>query len=337
MLKIENILKNRTILMGISMIMIMIFHMNLPIINNNFIKRNLFIGVDMFLFYSGIGIYYSLKKNSNYKTFYKKRMIRILPTVLPVIIVGSFLLYYYRNDFGLKEFYYQISFLNFFTCSGNYLGFLWYIPAIILFYVISPFLFKFIDKDKSSYNEIILLIGCLLLILITLPSNLFTYINSISRLPIYIIGLAYGKKIYEKKEINKNYFIALIILSVLAVFLVRYLENHSSMFTTAGVNICWIPITISISVLLSFIINKKRNMKLLEILTIIGNSTLAIYVLHEMLQYIIDAIVYYYHINIILFTNNYYFSLIVGIITILISIFWTKIVEYNIKKISNQS
>ena len=335
MLKIENILKNRTILMGISMIMIMIFHMNLPIINNNFIKRNLFIGVDMFLFYSGIGIYYSLKKNSNYKTFYKKRILRILPTVTPIIIVGSFLLYYYRNDFGLKEFYYQITFLNFFKCSGNYLGFLWYIPAIIVFYAISPMLFKFIDKDKTSYNEMILLIGCMLLILITLPSNLFTYINSISRLPIYIIGLAYGKKIYEKKEINKNYFIALIILSIIAIFIVRYLENHSSMFTTSGVNICWIPVTITISILLSFIINQKENMIILRFLTIIGKSTLAIYVFHEMLQYIINAIVYYYHINNFLLTNNYSFSLIVGIITILLSIIWTKIVECNVKKISN--
>ena len=62
MVELKKILESKKIIMGIAIIMIMIFHCNLPDLNVNIIKSNLFIGVDIFLFVSGLGIAQSLKK-----------------------------------------------------------------------------------------------------------------------------------------------------------------------------------------------------------------------------------------------------------------------------------
>ena len=76
---IESISNYRSFLMGISIIMIMFFH-NLWVRDVIWLMPlNFFgdFGVDVFLFLSGFGIVYSLRKN-NLKTFFKNRFVRII-------------------------------------------------------------------------------------------------------------------------------------------------------------------------------------------------------------------------------------------------------------------
>ena len=42
--------------------------------------------VEMFMFISGFGIYHSLKKNRDSYTFYRRRLSRLLPSFLPVML-----------------------------------------------------------------------------------------------------------------------------------------------------------------------------------------------------------------------------------------------------------
>lgn len=74
MIELKKILNYRTFIMGIACLFIMVFHMDLPLINGMFIKKHLFIGVDIFLFLSGIGIAHSLNRTENIKHFYKRRI-----------------------------------------------------------------------------------------------------------------------------------------------------------------------------------------------------------------------------------------------------------------------
>ena len=75
--------ESRNIILGIATLLIVLFHssalnfnelLGANIISNilNFIKRTGNIGVDIFLFLSGIGLYFSLSKN-NLKQYYKNR------------------------------------------------------------------------------------------------------------------------------------------------------------------------------------------------------------------------------------------------------------------------
>lgn len=93
-MKYKDILDNKLELMAIATLLIMLFHLDIPLSNNvlYFIRRYGFIGVDLFFLVSGMGCLYSYHKNSNKKVFYQKRILRILPTYLPITIIGYFLL-----------------------------------------------------------------------------------------------------------------------------------------------------------------------------------------------------------------------------------------------------
>ncbi|MFV0538204.1 MAG: acyltransferase family protein [Dysgonomonas sp.] len=82
--------KYRSQLMGIAILWIMLFHSNLDVsffTIFDLIKSIGNAGVDIFMFVSGFGIYYSLIKGVSLKTFYKNRLWRILPYYLPIVII----------------------------------------------------------------------------------------------------------------------------------------------------------------------------------------------------------------------------------------------------------
>ena len=74
--------KKRSQLMGISMLLIMIFHCGLYL--NSRYTPFCVVGVEFFLVISAIGLFFSLSKNQDKLSFYKKRVLRILPTYLIV-------------------------------------------------------------------------------------------------------------------------------------------------------------------------------------------------------------------------------------------------------------
>ena len=99
--------------------------------------------VEMFMFVSGFGIYHSLKKNRDSFTFYRRRLSRLLPSFLPVMIawcaagmlmrdmtVGQAL----GNLTGLGWWFQQKQQFN------------WYIPAILVLYLLSPLFFDCIER-----------------------------------------------------------------------------------------------------------------------------------------------------------------------------------------------
>lgn len=68
----------KSALMGLSIILIMLFHCGFCDFGN--------IGVDFFLILSGMGIYCSLAKQPTLMMFYHRRVVRLIPTSLMVTI-----------------------------------------------------------------------------------------------------------------------------------------------------------------------------------------------------------------------------------------------------------
>lgn len=84
--------KYRSALMGVAILLIIIHHLA----EKNTILRIGYVGVDIFLFVSGLGLVFAWKKLPDIKVFYKRRFLRVYPTWL--LIGGFFLLCYaYRN------------------------------------------------------------------------------------------------------------------------------------------------------------------------------------------------------------------------------------------------
>src|SRR5574344_1126242 len=82
-IELGNISKYRAEQMGIAMLFIILFHVSLPRSDMFFgLRRIGNIGVDMFLFLSGIGLWFSWMKNPSAKHFFIRRYLRIYPAWL---------------------------------------------------------------------------------------------------------------------------------------------------------------------------------------------------------------------------------------------------------------
>ncbi len=186
--------------MGFAILWIMIFHY--PTSTNIFIldllKSYGYAGVDIFLFLSGFGLYFSLsKKNLSLGEFYKKRFIRVLPVFWLFLIV----LFVITRDYSLKSFWELL-------CCMTTLGYwvkvipykLWYISCILFFYAIFPFYFNMYKKHGSLVDALAIGIGLILtaiyaLVMVFVFDNRNeggTLVMTIARIPIFFIGSMFG-------------------------------------------------------------------------------------------------------------------------------------------------
>lgn len=73
--------------MGLSILAVMFFHFGIEMPLLHTISLYGWIGVDMFIFLSAIGLCFSLEKNPCITDYYKRRLLRILPTWWTYMIV----------------------------------------------------------------------------------------------------------------------------------------------------------------------------------------------------------------------------------------------------------
>ena len=212
--KQDNILnylsKYRNSLMGIAILWIVIHHSQVPQ-NINFIVKWIFfdfgnVGVDLFLFLSGFGIFYSLTKNSDSGEFFIRRICRLLPAI-PILI----LFIYYTQTTSFHVIIGYLTLLNYWLD----IRFFGYLSYAFMCYVLSPTFVDIINNHLKSYkNQIIFLI---FLFILTIPFWMDERIQGVSRIMIYTVGLYAGYYSCNKKEISKELKIFLIIISILAI------------------------------------------------------------------------------------------------------------------------
>ena len=99
----------------------------------------------MFLFLSGIGLYFSYTKDRNKVKFYKNRFIRIMPYYIPIAIVW-YMFYNIVFEGDIQRCLIDISTLGFWT-HGNMC--MWYISAILVLYLITPYYIDLMKKNQS--------------------------------------------------------------------------------------------------------------------------------------------------------------------------------------------
>lgn len=146
--ELNRISKYRSALMGLSIFCVYMFHSNPSSENLSSITRYGWLGVDVFIFLSALGCCYSLQKNNNILEFYKRRIMRILPTWYGVLILFNIvntlagrpsphtfiegILYYSGLGFWVH---------GLFDSPMN-VYYEWYVPTLLLFYFFIPYLFR---------------------------------------------------------------------------------------------------------------------------------------------------------------------------------------------------
>lgn len=263
---------HRTRIMGSAMIAIMLFH-------QPFFYSNLFVdffhlygawGVEIFLFVSGFGIVYSLRKN-RLKQYYINRFKRLFP---PCIIIG--ICKYTLSLLGFQEFITS----NIFLLITNI--YLWYIYAIIIYYILAPWLYKFLTI-YGKWGFFLICIFSLLCSYIPFKNSTYYLINHIgwltARLPVFTLGIysaIYPTKIKTEKIFIVGFFILIIyMLLKLASTMVRF------QWKIPHLNLLILFATPMLCILSYHINNLADKIKCTTILEFFGTHSLELYLWHE--------------------------------------------------------
>lgn len=253
----------RSALMGISIILIMVFHFtdDCHYYSYHFCGWISFFwryisssSVDAFLFFSGLGLYYSMKKRPDVRTFYARRLKRILIPYVIVAIPSYILLDVWIEKSGWGEAIKDFIFLTFFR-SGDKLY--WYIGLMLLCYLIYPYIFQIVDSARDAIDGEIRLIALvsaitvLSLVIELYDKEMFGNINiALLRLPIFLAGCFYGRSSYEKRESYWKWGVFLLVsacmltmLPIGSLIFARYATGIFNISCCAG--IAWIFSNIS--------------------------------------------------------------------------------------------
>lgn len=260
----------RSELMGWSILWIMMLHFSFTQIKPlGFIAQYGFAGVEIFMLMSGLGLYYSLHSNHQILQFYKKRLLRIFPTYYILGIFASILLF---HD-SIIDYSFRYSTLGFWI-GGIYWE--WYIPSIVLLYLISP-IFKYI-LDKKYF----ILLLCLCISILTISFYIIYQINILDRvhffflyrIPAFILGMVCAYWI--KNNISSKYYYAFLLTGI--PFFIWLFPQHHQLYNFKYFSLLFLlPIFTII-----FLLITKHIKCINPIIKMIGNASLEIYLIQSL-------------------------------------------------------
>jgi len=282
----RNILKYRSHLMGVAIIWVILFHIQIavPAAWLVFLGKFGYGGVDIFFFLSGIGVFYSLKKNS-IEEFYEHRLKRIYPSYIPIIVL-TFIFYNVAHYQGISLGQ-IINWLK--QLSGNFLmvgwvngipgQFNWYVQAILWYYLLAPFFMYCLGKVEKSKVKLALLF--LLVMFLQFPFLGDNTIMMTSRLFIYIFGM-YCACSYENGTLRSEKPIVTYGLMVMGiVVLVIVCEKFPDWLITYGMY--WFPFFVIIPGLCNLLIRLFEwceGTQIMKGIEKIGKASFEIYLIH---------------------------------------------------------
>lgn len=283
-IKMKDTFRYRNVWMGIAILLVLFFHSKLKFDNVAIttIEDLGYIGVDIFLFASGIGCYYSLQKNSDAADFIKRRMIRILPMYLCFIVVW---LVYKRVFFEMpvSSMIGNLFSVQNFTGKGN--EFNWYISAMWLMYLLAPLFFSVVSK----INRWIAGFGILgILVLFSISYwYAYTYVITVARIPIFFLGMLVAKKAVDGFVLKKWHIALAFAMSVAgaAILVLLYLNLTNDRMWLLG--LLWYPciaivpgMCIAISLLCSKLEKSKFGQFVVKVFSGLGTKTFSVYLVH---------------------------------------------------------
>lgn len=288
-IELEKLSRYRGELMGLAIIFVMLFHVGLHRGDMFFgLKRMGNIGVDMFLFLSGIGLWFSWSQTPHTMKFLYKRILRIYPVWLIVATLYYVPDFYFPNlvkhsghSTNAIDLIGDIA-INWDFWINDELTF-WYIPATMMLYLFTPVYLRLIIKTPVyRWLPAVMMVWSVIVAYIALIHNTVGHIEIFwSRLPIYFIGLNFGIAVKEKKRLDGSAiwligFVFLLTLST-CIYLEQVKHGRFPLFLERMV---YIPLTITSLLLLCELLTKTPQ-GLRKIFLFIGGISLEIYLIHH--------------------------------------------------------
>ena len=288
-IELANISRYRGELMGIAMIFIFLFHVALPRSDMFFgLRRVGNIGVDMFLFLSGVGLWFSWMKHPSLKLFFKRRYLRVYPAWFIISCL------YYIPHFhggGVRAW---VDLIGDITINWDFwlhdeLKF-WYIPAMMMLYLFAPPYMQLIRRHPVyRWLPVVMILWCILVQYVSPIHNAVGHIEIFwSRLPIFFIGINMGEAVRRKDKMDgASIWMILIVFAMTlsaSIFLEQELHGHFPIYVE---RMLYIPLTITTILLLNRVF--RRTPKWFNtIFKFVGALSLECYLIH--IHFVLDYI-----------------------------------------------
>lgn len=270
-IELFNISKFRAEHMGAAMLMIILFHVALPRTDDFYgLRRMGNLGVDIFLFLSGIGLWFSWMKSSlaidaavsakrewgrQWLTFYWRRLKRIYPAWFIMASLYYVPRYIDKGDYGIVATTDLIGdvLINWDFWLHDELTF-WYVPATMMLYIFAPPYMELIRRHPIyQWLVVVMVMWCILVQYITPIHQVLGHIEIFwSRVPIFFLGINMGEAVRQRKTLDGQsiWMIWIMFLMTLGsgIWLEQELHGKFPLFLE---RMLYIPLTVTTVLLLN--------------------------------------------------------------------------------------
>ena len=294
---------NKKFLQFLGAILIIVFHLWIKLSNNlleSFFVGIAYIGVDIFFLVSVCSL---ANKTIDYKSFIVNRFKTIYLKFVVFVLIMALFTQRFNTIFN------RLLFIELFTKGGG--AFLWFIPAILIFYLVFPFFIKW----KNKYKSLIVLLGYLVLASICTLTKQNQLMIVLNRIPLILLTY----ELCTRNLTNQNLigFICLIM-----GFILLYFFGYSPKLNKPFYNFFYIFASLAV-IGIAMLIPKFKSPKIIDL---IASSSLEIYAFQMIFGFKLAVIVYQ-------FLNNALLANIITIsIVIIISIAFNYLWKYLAKK-----
>ena len=223
-IQLSSISRYRGELMGMAMLFIILFHVWLPRGDMFFgLRRCGNVGVDMFLFLSGIGLWYSWSKRPALVQYFIRRYVRVYPAWLIIACLYYIPRFPKGGNMGDLLGDILINWDFWLNCELHF----WYIPTIMMLYTIAPFYMRLIERHTAyRWLPLIAIIWCVMVQWVTPIHEAVGHLEIFwSRIPIFLIGINMGKPIMERRTIEAQSIGLVAIIFLITFGTCVYLEQ----------------------------------------------------------------------------------------------------------------
>lgn len=235
-------------------------------------------GVDIFLFLMGMGFSYSLRKNQDLRAYLSRRMKKLLPAYLPIVIVWMAVMY---PQYGLSAPQAVRGIAGNLFMVGYWLQlpgvYNWFANTVFTFVLIAPVVYAVLTGGKGRGLAVLLVIA----FGVGAANIGMEQMMPVSRLPIFVLGMAFG--LWQGGARGKRYSALLALSFLVGLLAVEYcLHRQTRLLIEYGMY--WYPfvlITPPLCMGLAFLLQKAEKCKrAFAPLRWLGQSSFEIYLIN---------------------------------------------------------
>lgn len=247
-IELANISRFRAEQMGAAMLFVILFHVALDRGDPFYgLRRCGNVGVDIFLFLSGVGLWFSWVKTPDVLRFYRRRLLRIVPTWLVVATA-----FYLPDYLGARRFSHSlVDLIGDITINWDFwlhdeLTF-WYVPAIMALYLVAPWYMRLVQsRPVYRWLPLLMVIWCVMVQWVLPIHHAVGHIEIFwSRVPIFFIGINFGEMVRTRRHLPGEAVWLLLITFLMTFGTCLYLEQvrhgHFPLFVE---RMLYIPFTV---------------------------------------------------------------------------------------------